>query len=362
MDQKLEMYKNLIDSYSNDENDELFKSHVEDELLSDLIYVFTPKGDVMELPASATPVDFAYRIHTNIGDKMIGAIVNEKIVPIDYKLQDGDIVKIKTDINSTPNKDWLNFVKTSQAKNKIKAYFSKIDREKYIELGESLLDKEIRKEKLTFKDVFNEEHLNKLFNDLKVKSLEEIYLNVGSLRYTPSYIINLIYEDKKNVQDILLDKVLNSNKSNNQNNNKNDCIVAGCDDILVNLADCCHPVKGDEIIGYITKGNGVTVHKKNCSNLKGVDTRLIEVSWNQNSDNLYISKLKIYTENSSSNMLEIITKASLKNIIVSSINEFNKLNTHGYNITVKVKNKENLEDFKESIRILPYVIDVYLDD
>lgn len=362
MDQKLEMYKNLIDSYNEDVSDDVFKEHMEDELLSDLIYVFTPKGDVMELPTGSTPIDFAYRIHTNVGEKMVGAIVNESIVPIDYKLQDGDIVKIKTDPNSMPNKDWLNIVKTSQAKNKIKSYFSKVDKEKYIELGNNLLEKEIRKQKLSFKEVMSEEHLNKLYKDLKVKSIEEIYLNIGSLRYTPSYIINLIYEDKKNVQDILLDKVLNNNKTTTKNNYKKDILVAGYDDILVNIADCCHPVKGDEIIGYITKGNGVTIHKKNCINIKNINDRLINVNWNLDSDNTYISKLKIITNNDYNNMLDIITKASLKNVIVTSINEFNKNNTHGYNITIKVKNKNILDSFIESIRILSYVSKVELED
>lgn len=362
MDQKLEMYKNLIDSYNEDVSDDVFKEHMEDELLSDLIYVFTPKGDVMELPTGSTPIDFAYRIHTNVGEKMVGAIVNENIVPIDYKLQDGDIVKIKTDPNSMPNKDWLNIVKTSQAKNKIKSYFSKVDKEKYIELGNNLLEKEIRKQKLSFKEVMSEEHLNKLYKDLKVKSIEEIYLNIGSLRYTPSYIINLIYEDKKNVQDILLDKVLNNNKTTTKNNYKKDILVAGYDDILVNIADCCHPVKGDEIIGYITKGNGVTIHKKNCINIKNINDRLINVNWNLDSDNTYISKLKIITNDDHNNMLDIITKASLKNVIVTSINEFNKNNTHGYNITIKVKDKNILDSFIESIRILSYVSNVELED
>ena len=361
MDQKLEMYKNLIDSYSSDTSDELFKKHIEDELLTDTIYVFTPKGDVMELPSDSTPVDFAYRIHTNVGDKMVNAIVNENIVPLEYKLQDGDIVKINTDPNSTPSKDWLNFVKTSQAKNKIKAYFSKLDKEKYIETGTYLIDKELRKQKLTFKDVFSEDHLNKLYKDLKVKSMDDIYFNVGSLRYTPSYIINLIYEDKRNVQDILLDKVLNNNKSIT-NNYKNDIIVAGIDDILINIAECCHPVKGDDIIGYITKGNGITVHKKNCINLKGINTRLISVSWNMDSENTYISKLKVYTLDKKNNMLEIITKASLKNVSITSINEFSKNNSFGYNITIKVKDKETLDSFKESIRILTFVEKVVIED
>lgn len=360
MDQKLELYKNLIDSSKEEENDEIFAKTMEDELLSDLIYVFTPKGDVMELPVGSTPIDFAFRIHTNVGEKMVGAIVNENIVPIDYVLQDGDIVKIKTDQSSKPNKDWLNIVKTSQAKNKIKSYFSKIDREKYISLGESLIDKEVRKQKLSFKEVFTDDNINKICEDLKVKNLEDVYLNVGALRYTASYIINLIYEDKKNVQDILLDKVLNKSFEEKVNYKK-DIIVDGCDDILVNIAECCHPVKGDDIIGYITKGNGVSVHKKSCINMKGIDTRLINVCWNMESDNSYISKLKIYTTDLNNNLLDIVTKASLKNVIVSSINEFSKDNNCGYNVIVKVKNKNDLDEFSESVRILSFVKRIELE-
>ena len=361
MDQKLELYKNLIDSHANDESDELFAKNMEEELLSDVIYVFTPKGDVMEMPVGATPIDFAYRIHTNVGEKTVGAIVNEKIVQLDYKLQDGDIVKIKTDQTSKPNKDWLNIVKTSQAKNKIKSYFSKQDREKYIELGETLLEKEIRKQKLSIKEVLNDKNIEKLCKDLKVKNLEEIYLNIGSLRYTATYIINLIYEDKKNVQDVLLDKVLNNKRVTTKNNNKNDIIVDGCDDILVNIAECCHPIKGDEIIGYITKGYGVNVHKKSCKNLKGIDTRLISVSWNDNSDNTYISKLKIITNDTNNNLLNIVTNASLKNVMITSINEFSTYNKKGYNITIKVKDKETLENFIESLNMLSFVSKIELD-
>lgn len=360
MDQKLELYKNIIDSHATDVSDETFAKNMEEELLSDLIYVFTPKGDVMELPKDSTPIDFAFRVHTNVGEKMVAAIVNENIVPIDYKLQDGDIVKIKTDPNSKPNKDWLNIVKTTQAKNKIKSYFSKIDREKYIELGKDLLEKEIRKQKLSIKEVLSNENIDKLCKDLKVKNLEEIYLNIGSLRYTATYIINLIYEDKKNVQDILLDKVMS--RVATKNTYKNDIIVAGCDDILVNIAECCHPVKGDEIIGYITKGNGVSVHKKSCVNLKGINTRLIDVSWNEDSDNTYISKLKVLVNDTNNNLLEIVTKASLKNIMISSINEFKKDNKMGYNVSIKVKNKKDLEDFIESVRILSFVDKVELED
>ncbi len=358
MDQKLEMYKNIIDSYKEDVNDEVFRQAMEDEILSDLIYVFTPKGDVMELPIESTPLDFAYRIHTDVGEHTVGALVNDNIVTLDYKLQDGDIVKIKTDNSSTPNKDWLNIVKTTQAKNKIKSYFSKIEKEKYIESGKNLLEKEIRKQNLSIKEVLSKENIDKLCNDLKVKDLEEIYFNIGSLRYTATYIINLIHEDKRLVQDILLDKVLNT--KNNVTNYKNDIIVDGCDNILVNIADCCHPVKGDDIIGYITKGNGITIHKKTCNNIKDIKERLIDVKWNTESEGTYLSKLKITTTEIKNNLVDIVTIASQKNISITSINEFEKDNITGYNISIRVKDSNSLDNFIESIRILPFVIKVEL--
>ena len=195
-----------------------------------------------------------------------------------------------------------------------------------------------------------------LRHNLRRKKSNHVYILTFA-----SPIINLIYEDKKNVRDILLDKVLNNKVVNQKNNYKKDIIVDGCDDILVNIAECCYPVKGDEIIGFITKGNGVTVHKKNCSNLKGIETRLINVSWNNESDNTYITKLKIYTNNNDNNMLPILTKASVKNVIVTSINEFNKNNIHGYNLEIKVKDKNILDLFIESIRILNFVTNVELE-
>ena len=312
----------------------------------------------MELPIESTPLDFAYRIHTDVGEHTVGALVNDNIVTLDYKLQDGDIVKIKTDNSSTPNKDWLNIVKTTQAKNKIKSYFSKIEKEKYIELGKNLLEKEIRKQNLSIKEVLSKENIDKLCNDLKVKDLEEIYFNIGSLRYTATYIINLIHEDKRLVQDILLDKVLNT--KNNITNYKNDIIVDGCDNILVNIADCCHPVKGDDIIGYITKGNGITIHKKTCNNIKDIKERLIDVKWNTESEGTYLSKLKITTTEIKNNLVDIVTIASQKNISITSINEFEKDNITGYNISIRVKDSNSLDNFIGSIRILPFVIKVEL--
>ncbi len=361
MEQKLQMFRNIIEANSDEiTDDNEFVENLENEILNDLIYVFTPKGDVVELPAGSTPIDFAYRIHSHVGETTVGAVVNNQIVPLDTVLNDNDIVKIMTDKNSTPNKDWINFVKTSAAKAKIKAYFSKKDKEEYINRGKELLERELRRQKISISDALSLERQDKIVHDLKLGSFDEVYLNIGSLRYTPVYIVDLLFEDKKNVQDLLLDKVTN-NKVIKNINYKNDIIVSGCDDILVNLASCCKPVYGDEIIGYITKGQGITVHKKDCPNVSDLTERLIDVSWNENKvsdDKKYVSKISIEVEDVKNNLLDIVTKATLRNITVSSMKEINHNNVIIYDVLVKVRNKNDLDLFINDIEALSFVLKV----
>ena len=358
MEQKLEIFRNTIDLAKSEESDELFAKSMENELLSKYIYVYTPKGDVMELPLGATPIDFAYRIHSGVGDTTVGAIVNDNIVPLNYELQDGDIIKINTNSSSKPNKDWLNFVKTTQAKNKIKAYFSKQDRERYIEDGKNLLDKELRKQHLSFNNVFTPENMDKVLKELKLKDEEDLYLGIGSLRYTAFYIIGLLNEDKKDISDLMLDRV-NRNVDVQKVNYKNDIIVAGTDNILVNLAKCCNPVPGDQIIGYITKGEGVSVHKKDCPNVKGLTTRLIDVEWNNNdSTKLFVTNIFIRTNSNKNHLLDLVTAASTRNISINSINQKETGDVINYQMSVKVNNAEELSLFIEDIRNLSFVIEV----
>ena len=357
MEQKLEIFRNTIDLATSDASNELFEQNMEMELLSKQVYVFTPKGDVMELPLGSTPVDFAYRIHSDIGDHMVGAIVNDNIVPLDYELNDNDIIKVNTNANAKPNIDWLKFVKTSQAKNKIKAYFSKQDRERYIEEGKSLIEKELRKQKLPLTTLNEEENVNKLFKTLKINNMDDLYLSLGALRYTPTYIINLITEEKQSMNDLMLERV--NNNLEIKENYKNDIIVDGVDNIKVSVAKCCNPVPGDEIIGYITKGEGIIVHKKSCPNIKNIDTRLIDVDWNSsNSDKLFIARLRVMTDTTNNHILDIVTKASTRGITISSINEINDKYGLAYEITVKVKNKDDLLLLVDDLRILPFVKEV----
>lgn len=356
MEQKLEMFRNIIEANSSTASDTEFAQNLNSELLSDLIYCFTPKGDVLELPKGSTPIDFAYRIHSGVGDRCIGAIVNDQIVPLDYELNDGDIIKINTSKEAAPKKDWLNFVKTSQAKSKIKSFFSKQDRINYINSGKDMIEKEIRRRKLAISEVMTEDNINKVLKDIHMGDLEELYLSVGALRFTAGYIINLIYEDKKDVMDIYLGKILNNGDVSSRAS-KGDIIVAGTDDILVTIAKCCKPVKGDKIVGYITKGEGVLVHKHDCVNVKG-SNRLIDVEWNMGNNGSYLTDLSITVIKGKNQLLDIITKASQKDIYIESVKTVEDIDYTKFAITVKTSNAQQLEAFIADVKSLSFVTDV----
>lgn len=355
MEQKLEMFRNLIET-SEELDDSDFEASVNSDMLAEMIYVFTPKGDVIELPKGATPIDFAYRIHSDVGDKTIGAIVNDAIVPINHELDNNDIVRIKTSSTGTPNKDWLTFVKTTQAKNKIKSYFSKQERTLMIDKGKDILEKELRKRKLSFSDIMSEDNIKKIQNDLKLNDLEEIYLSIGTLRFTAGYIISLTTDTKESIEDALIEKV--SRTSLGEKNYKNDIIVAGIGDLLVHIAKCCKPVKGDEIVGFITKGQGITVHNKKCSNVKQNEERMIEVSWNMESDSTYLADLIIETDHSKNYLTDIIAIFTKRNIYVDAFKTKEYENSYIYEITLKVKEKEEIEKIIFDLEMNQYVINV----
>ncbi len=356
MEHKLEMFRNIIDANNKGiSSDTEFANNLSDELLSELIYCYTPKGDVLELPKGATPIDFAYRIHSNVGDRAIGAIVNDQIVPLNYSLHDGDIVKINTGKEANPHQEWLKSVKTSQAKNKIKSFFSKKDRANYIELGKELLEKEIRKRKLPFNEVLSEENLQKIIKDTHTSDIEDLYLSIGSLRFTASYIIDLIYADKKDVVDIYLGKM--HHESTNNKTLKGDILVAGSDDILVTIANCCKPIKGDPIVGYISKGQGIIVHKSDCHNIQN-SNRLINVSWNMINNSAYLTDLYICATKGKNQLLDIITKASQKNIYIETIKTNESEATIKYVLTVKASNVTELENFINDLKSLPFIVEI----
>lgn len=353
MEQKLEMFRNVIES-SNNDTDADFENAVNADIFSDLIYTYTPKGDVVELPIGSTPVDFAYRIHSRVGDTTVGAIVNDQIVPLSYELKNDDVVNIKTNNNSTPNKDWLSFVKTNQARNKIKAFFSKQDKEEYILKGKNILETELRKRKMAFNEVLTPEVIDKLIKDLKVKDLDEIYLSIGSLRFTAGYIINLTKEDRHEVDDALFERKLSIPKINY----KSDILVEGNSNIMVNIAKCCMPIKGDEIVGFITKGQGISVHKKGCANVPNNSERVVDVSWNMDASNYYFTNIYVYVASSFDLLVNIITEVGKLGCIVRSCNTKEFDNKTMYELNIRIKDKEELDNVMKSIRKIHNFIDV----
>ena len=232
MEQKLQFFRNIMDLQKDEATDEEFVKSVSEDILKENIYVFTPKGDVIELPVGATPIDFAYRVHSGVGDKMVGAIVNNNIVSLDYKLHDNDIIKINTNKNSIgPSREWINMAYTSQAKNKIRSFFNKIDKEGYLKKGEDSLREECRKKKVPYADVFNNETLEKITKEFKFNSLEELYMNIGSGKLTPTTILNSLNGENATKAQLILNKASNNNINNNPTHAKNDVVVEGIDDI-----------------------------------------------------------------------------------------------------------------------------------
>lgn len=354
MEQKLQFFKSIMELKKNEEDPEEFVKSVKEELLKNTIYVFTPMGDVIELPNGATPLDFAYKVHTKVGNTTTGALVNSSMVPLDYELQNNDVIKIITKASALPSREWLNIVKTNQAKNKIKAYFNKASLDENIKNGEDILLKELKKRKLTFNS-FNDV-LDKTLTGIKLGSLNEIYSNLGSGKLSIDTVMEAAFkatdEDKEKQ---LLEK---AEKMGNKVVNKEHIVsVSGIDDIKVNLASCCNPVPGDRIVGYITRGKGVSVHRMVCPNVAKTNERLIDVTWNETNDK-FLTTILIHASFSEDVLVPIITKATSNDIGVKNIVNNKNLNEQTIEMGVAIKNKEELLKFMNDVRMIPGILEV----
>ncbi|MBR3897845.1 MAG: bifunctional (p)ppGpp synthetase/guanosine-3',5'-bis(diphosphate) 3'-pyrophosphohydrolase [Bacilli bacterium] len=354
MEQKLQFFRSIMDLKNAEENPESFVNTVKEEVFQNTIYVFTPLGDVIELPNGSTPVDFAYKVHTNVGNRTTGAIVNSRIVPLDYKLRNEDIVKIITNHNSPgPSREWLNFVQSTQAKNKIRGFFNRASREEHFKKGEELLSKELKRKKISSHDFYSNENISKLCTDLKVGSLKEICTNLGTGKLALDTLFTA-YNHSEDKESIILEKAV---KSINKSVSNSLVSIAGIDDIKVNLASCCKPVIGDRIVGYITKGYGITIHRMVCPNVSEMDERLIEVNWNDTCEKLPTSI--IVRVNSSKNLLiEVVSKAANRDIPVRDFSNIHSKEDDIIKMTVAVDSKETLVKLMSDIRNIPGVTGV----
>lgn len=354
MEAKLKSFRTVIELNEQQVEGEEFVNTVKNELFSpNNIYVYTPKGDVFELPIGSTPIDFAYRVHTSVGHQMIGAIVNNNIVTLDYKLKDGDIVKINTNKNSKgPSKEWINIAYTTSAKNKIKAFFSKVDKEQMIANGKDMLIKTIRRKKLSVNDILDSKKIEEALDELGLNSENDLYYEIGIGKYNPTSVIKTILGEKEEEQRVI-DKVLKYSSRIMQSSG--DIIIDGMTDLKVSFGGCCTPVKGDDIVGYISKGNGITIHRKNCHNICNLDDRIISAKWNPDTTKKYIANILIYVEKKNNLLLDIISKTSALNIGVKSINTITNVDYDCYDLNILVENIDDLNKYISIISQLKYV-------
>ena len=355
MEAKLQIFRSIMELNEESDTPEEFIHNIkQDVLTTNSIYVYTPKGDVLELPLGSTPVDFAYKVHSELGNTLVGAIVNENIVPLDYQLKTGDIIKVNTNKASKgPNKDWLSFVATSQAKNKIKSFYSKLDKNESLIKGQELLNNEFRRNSLPIHDTLNSSNIDLLCNEFSVKNINELYIGIGNNKFTAQSVLKFLTK-----KDVAVDIPFKNNEIIVKNlSSKNDILVEGMDDIKVNISGCCKPIPGDSIIGYITKGSGITVHRSICPNVSDLDDRIVQVKWNTDLSKKFFTDVIIHTS-SSDNLLDIITKASLNEIVIDSMSTINKSEYKVYRLTVLVENVDRLRKFMLDLSNLSFILHV----
>jgi GTP pyrophosphokinase len=289
----LEWLSKLIELQKELKHPREFLESLKLDLFPDEIYVFTPKGDVIVLPVGATPLDFAYAIHTEIGNRCVRAFVNDKLVPLDYKLNTGDIVKIETSPYQKPSRDWLKIVVTGRAKSRIKQWFKREEKEKLINLGKELLHKELKKYKTSLNAFIQEINENSSFlENFKINTLDELFYQIGIAKISAKSIARIFAEKtgKFISEEELIEKIPKETPKEKifLEPTKDIIVVEGTKDVLFHLAQCCKPIPGDEIIGYITRGKGISVHRIDCPNLKDLDSeRFVEVRWGRYDNRTY---------------------------------------------------------------------------
>ena len=286
IDSKLTWFREILEIQNESSNAEEFMESLKFDLFSDMVYVFTPDGDVMELPAGSVPIDFAYRVHSEVGNRTIGVKVNGKMVPLDTELFTGDIIEILTSKQSFgPSRDWLKIANTSQAKNKIRQYFKKLLRDENIIKGREMIEKELKTKGYDLKEVLTLDNLNRTIDKFSFTSEEDMYAAVGFNGVTAQQVVNRLAEKlrKEREQQETIDKIVSDMKTPApEKMTESGVIVKGIDNLLIRLSKCCNPVPGDDIVGFITKGRGVSVHRSDCPNIitnENDNDRIIDVEW-----------------------------------------------------------------------------------
>lgn len=345
--------------YMNDITHDIFNANV---------YVMTPKGRVIDLPNGSNPIDFAYRIHTEVGHQTVGAIVNGVLVPLNTPLKTGDVVELKTNKSSTPSEDWLKIVKTNNAKNKIKAFFQKkesVRKEEFIKTGEDILKDEMKKRGVSLDEFFDKDKFEKVYGYFQISNYKDFMYAIAIKSLSPSAVIERLTKlGKSEVDEDYYNEIGKKKSKQRQNANaKTGILVKGVSSMKISLAPCCSPVYGDEIVGYVSKGQGIKVHRSNCPNILKDKSRLIDVSWDpdyKESNNKYETSIKIYSKDRNYLLTDLATtiaqyKANMMAVnIVANSEEL----TATANISLVVNDLEHLELIMTNLRKIDSVISV----
>jgi guanosine-3',5'-bis(diphosphate) 3'-pyrophosphohydrolase len=347
----------LFDWQSDAKDDIEFLRGVTEDLFADQVFVFTPKGDVIDLPAGSTPVDFAFRIHSDLGNHIVGGKVNGRIVPLTYKFSNGDIVEVISRSNAQPSLDWLNFVKTSTARSRIKAYFRRLRYAESVAKGREMIEKEIERLGLDRNELLKAEHLESLPNSLNVQSVEDLFAAIG-YGHTPALTVvhklaamqpptgGLNVTGKRPAEEARLG-----------------IVAGGVDDIAIRRSKCCTPIPGDEVVGYVTRGRGLTIHRKGCPNLavygEKEPDRLVEVEWRESSSEKFQTGIHI----------ESLDRVGLLNDISAMFSETKtnifsaKITSHpdktaSFDLTIEVADVKHLNNLMTRIGSLSDILEV----
>jgi len=360
-EEKLSWLRRMMDPDHEANDNAEYMDVVRTELFNDEVFVFTPKGDVKNLPVGATPLDFAYSIHSSIGHRCIGAKINGKIVNIDTKLKNGDIIEILTasaTANHGPSRDWLNIVCTNEAKSKIKGWFKRELRDENIEKGKDMLDKEAHRQGYSISSLTKPEWLASIIKKYKLASMEDLYASIGYGALRVHQILPKLIEEYKKTLDVSEIEAPKTEKKREKSNNG--VIVKGESNMLVRFARCCSPVPGDEIVGYITRGRGVSVHRRDCTNLGGIEReREIEVAWDLEAESNYVANVQMHCYDRSGMMLDISNAIYSNKSDIGSLNISIKEGIATANIGIRIHSGEQLEDILRDFRKICGVIDVY---
>ena len=375
LQKQLDWFKDLIELQNETKDAKDFMNSVKEDIFGDKVYVFTPKGDVSELPLGSGPLDFAYNIHTEVGNKTVGAKVNNKIVPLNYQLKTGDIVEVLTSANSFgPSRDWINLVFTTRAKNKIKRFFKLQDRDENIIKGRELLEKQITELGFNFKDFMTKQGMKDIATRFNFGTEEDLFAAIGFGEISYQTVANKMtekarreIEDQKVVETAFEKTTPQGQKKESQKmkiRHEGGVIIEGVDNLLIRLSRCCNPVPGDDIVGYITKGRGISVHRKDCPNVQlpeSEQNRLIEVDWEDtaNTGQQYDTELVVEGYNRNGLLNEVLNVINSTTKSLNSVNgkvDANKMATISVNIGIM--NTQQLDFIVDKIKQIPDVYSV----